>query len=368
MRIEAVEARTATVPLDDPVRIARRAIEARRYTLVRVRLEGGETGVGWCIGGAPATAFARGELAPSVVGADPFATERIWDDAYYATILQGRRGAALRALSALDVALWDLKGRLLGVPLAQLFGVYRERVPAYASGGYYAESGDPVRAVEEETAARLESGYRALKIKVGGLPVDADVARVAAARRVGGDGLKLMLDANNAWRDWRTALAAVRRFEPFELEWIEEPLAPDDVDGHRRLAERIDVAVAGGELEATRWGFAQLLRERALDVLQPDASVCGGITEWRRIADAASAFDVPVAPHWFAELHVHCVAAAPNGTWIEHFPDTRILNVTKLFTRSLDVRDGHALVPPEPGHGVELDDAALDRYADDGWA
>ena len=367
MKVVRVEARSVVVPLEKPVRIARRLLDVRRYTLVRVTAEDGTLGIGWCLGGEAATCFVRTTLAGLAEGRDLFATEQLWDEAYYSTILQGRRGAAVRALSAVDVALWDLKGKVLGAPLAHLLGVFQDPVPAYASGGYYADGGDPVRAVEEEAAACCEEGYDALKIKVGGLPLDTDVARVAAARRVLGDGRKLMLDANNAWRDWRSALAAVRRFEPYGIDWIEEPLGPDDVDGHRRLAERLDVPVAGGEIEATRWGFAQLVRERALDVLQVDATVAGGVSEWRKVADTAAAFDVQVAPHWFSDLHVHCVAAAPNGIWIEHFRDTKILNVMELFERSLHVRDGRAAVPREPGLGIELRTAAVDRYAVDAW-
>lgn len=368
MKVRKVDARTVIVPLERPVRIARRLLDRRHYTLTRVTAEDGRVGIGWTLGGAPVTAFVRSAIAPRVAGADVFETEKIWDELYYETILLGRRGAAVRALSTVDIALWDLKGRLLGVPLAQLLGVYRDPVPAYASGGYYGDDSDPVRAIEEEAAAWTEAGYAAMKIKVGGLPIEEDVKRAAAVRRVVGDAPKLMLDANNAWRDWRTALAAVRRFEPFGIEWIEEPLPPDDVEGHRRIAEKIDVAVATGEIEATRWGFARLISERAADVLQPDAAVVGGISEWRKIADTAASFDLPVAPHWFSDLHVHCVAAVPNGAWIEHFLDARILNVTKLFARSLEVRDGLAAVPQDPGIGIELDASAVERFAADGWA
>lgn len=368
MNVARVEARTVVVPLDRPVRIARRLLDARHYTLVRVTAEDGTAGVGWSLAGAPASAIVRSSLAVRTVGADVFATERLWGELYHETLLQGRRGAAVRALSALDIALWDLKGKLLGASVAQLLGVYQDPVPAYASGGYYAAEGDPVRLVEEEATANAEAGYGAMKIKVGGAPLDVDVKRVEGFRRAVGEGPKLMLDANNAWSDWRSALAAFRRFEPFGIEWIEEPLMPDDIDGHRRLAERIDVAVAGGEIEATRWGFAQILRAEALDVLQADAAVAGGISEWRKIAETAASFDVPIAPHWFSDLHVHCVAAAPNGTWIEHFPDSSILNVTKLFERSLEVVEGRAAVPRESGLGVELKESAVDGFAADGWA
>ncbi len=366
--MEKVEARSVVVPLERPARISRRLLDRRHYTLTRVQGTDGAVGIGFCLGGAPVTAFVRDVIAPGVVGAGIHETEKLWDELYYRTILLGRRGAAIRALSTVDIALWDLKAKLFDLPLARLLGVFQDPVPAYASGGYYFGDGDMIREIEREVAGWAEAGFRSMKLKVGGASVDEDVERLAAFRRVAGDGVGLMLDANNAWRDWRTALRAVRRFEEFDIEWIEEPLSPDDVEGHRRLSEALDIPVATGEIEATRWGFGHLLRERAADVLQADAAVAGGITEWRRIAGAAATFDVPIAPHWFADLHVHCVATAPNGIWIEYFTDTRILNIMQLFEQSLEVHDGYAAVPKEPGLGIALKDSEVDRFAIDDWA
>ncbi len=368
MRITSVTARTVVVPLERPARISRRPLDRRHYTIVRVKGEDEQFGIGFCLAGATATTALRQLIAPRVIGASIYESERLWSELYYDTILQGRRGAVLRALSIFDIALWDLRAKVAGLPLAKLLGVYQDPVPAYASGGYYFADKDPVREIEDEVAKWSEAGYVAMKLKVGGAPLDVDLARLKAFRAVAGSAPKLMLDANNAWRDWRTALRAIRRMEEFDLEWIEEPLPPDDVEGHRRLAEVLETPVATGEIEATRWGFAHLLRERAVDVIQVDAAVAGGIGEWRRIADTAASFDVPVAPHWFADLHVHLVASVPNGAWIEHFTDNRILNVMELFTRSLEVRDGFAAVPNRPGLGIEFDEAALDRFAADSWA
>lgn len=368
MRIARVDARTVVVPLGRPTRISRRALPSRHYTLTRVHAEDGTYGIAWCLGGATATTAVRALLAPRYTGQSVHENERLWDETYYDVVLQGRRGAVIRALSTVDIALWDLKAKLVGLPLARLLGVYQDPVPAYASGGYYYDDRAPELEVEEEAAGWAEAGYTAMKLKVGGAPLEVDVQRLAAFRRTVGDTPRLMLDANNAWRDWRTALEAIRRFEEFRIEWIEEPLSPDDVDGHRRLGEKVDTRIATGEIEATRWGFAQLLRERAVDVIQADAAVVGGITEWRKIADTAASFDVPVAPHWFADLHVHCVAAAPNGSWIEVFPDPRILNVMELFERALEAPGGFAAVPQEPGLGIELRESAVEQFAVDAWA
>lgn len=366
--VERVEARTVEVALETPSRIARRDLIKRSYTLVRVVGPDEIVGIGFCLSGRPATAIVRDLIAPLVRHTSVYQNEGTWDQVYYDIMLNGRRGAALRALAAVDVAVWDLKGKLTGLPCAHLMGLYRNSVPAYASGGYYFDDVDPTRAVEEEVSAWLEQGYSAVKIKIGGAPLEVDVARVAAARRLLGDHGQLMLDANNAWRDAFSARNALARLEDFRVTWVEEPLSPDDVYGHRELRERCRIPIATGEIEATRWGFAPLIRERAADVIQPDAAVVGGLTEWRRIANTAASFDLPVAPHWFSDLHVHCVASAPNALWIEHFTDRRILNVMELFEQSLIVKDGWAKVPEEPGLGILLDDASVEGHALDGWS
>jgi L-alanine-DL-glutamate epimerase-like enolase superfamily enzyme len=365
--IQEVEARTVVIPLDRVTRIARRDLPARHYTFARVHGTNGETGIGFAVAGAPATSILREWIAPRLRNKQLEQTERLWDELYHELLLIGRRGAAIRALSAVDIALWDLKAKLLGLPLAQLLGVYQDPVPAYASGGYYIE-GAGIRDLEREVAGYAESGFDAVKIKVGGASVSDDVERVRAVRSTLGAGIRLMLDANNAWRDYRSALRAIRSFEEFDIEWIEEPLSPDDIDGHKRLADVLDIAVATGEIEATRWGFLPLIRDHAVDVIQADAAVAGGITEWKRIAAVASAFDVPVAPHWLADLHVHCVASVPNGIWIEYFTDTSILNIMKVFEQSLRVESGFAHVPREAGLGIALRNSELDRYAADSWA
>lgn len=364
--IEKVEARTVAVPLDNPTRIASRNLDVRHYTLVRVEAEG-MTGVGFCLGGTPVTLFVRDLLSSLALGTEVFETERLWEALYHRILLLGRRGAGIRALSALDIALWDLKGKLLDLPVAHLLGVYQDPVPAYASGGYYVE-GEGIRDLQAEVSAWADMGFSAIKIKIGGVPLEEDLARVRAIREAIGGEIRLMLDANNAWRDSQTALKAIRRFEEYNIEWIEEPLSPDDIEGHKRLADALDTTIATGEIEATRWGFAPIIRDRAADVIQADAAVVGGISEWRKIADTAAAFDMPVAPHWFADLHVHCVASAPNGTWIEYFADTAILNVMKLFDTALKVKDGYAEVPRDGGLGIEYKESEVERYALDAWS
>jgi len=367
MRIERVESRAVFVPLDVPVAFSTREITGRWYTLVRVLADGLE-GIGFCLGSLVVSTAVRTWLKPLLEGQDPFATEWLWDRMYRQTLLEGRRGAVLRAISAVDIALWDLKGKATGLPLYRLLGGNRSPVPAYASGGYYAKGKSPAK-LAEEAAGYVAQGFSAVKIKVGReREIKQEVARVAAVREAIGPDVQLFLDANNAWPDAPTAIRYIRAFEPYDIGWIEEPVMPDNLVQSVAVATSITIPVATGEIEATRWGFRAIIEARAAQILQPDAAVCGGVTEWLRIAALAAAFDLQIAPHWFSDLHCHLVAAAPNATWVEYFTDTSILNIWRLVREPVVARDGRILPPDRPGHGIDLDPAAVERFAQERWA
>ena len=372
MQVVSLESCTCVVPLEAGVAFATRAIQERHYTLVRVRTDTGAVGIGFCYGGNKAghlvTVAVRDLLKGVVVGRDAHQVEAIWDTMYREALLHGRRGAVLRAISAIDIALWDAKAREAGLPLYRYLGGFREKVvPAYASGGYYAE-GKGLAGLTQEMHSYLDMGFRAVKIKVGRLPPREDAERVRAAREAVGPDVPLFLDANNAWPDAPSAIQAVRLFEDYDPGWIEEPLMPDDVQGHAEVAATVATPVATGEIHATRWDFLQLIQQQAASILQADAGVCGGITEWRKIAGLASAHNLSLAPHWLAEIHVHLVASTPNATWVEYFTDFNVLNLGTLFSTRLEVKQGGLALPLEPGLGVDLDEKAVKRYAVDDWA
>ena len=370
--ITELSATTVIVPLEQETSIAKRAIHERYYTLVRVKDENGLEGTGFCYGGSLAghlvTIAVRDLLRDKVAGRDPHDVEAIWEDMFHESLLHGRRGSVMRAISAIDIALWDLMGKKAGLPLHSLLGAYRqETVPAYASGGYYLP-GKTMEDLAAEVKGYVDMGFPAVKIKVGRASTEEDVARIRACREAIGPGIQLFLDANNAWRDVPSAIKAIRAFEECGIDWVEEPVSPDDIEASAAIAHAVDVPIATGEIEATRWGFQALIQAGAASILQPDAAVCGGITEWRRIAALAAAHGIPVAPHWFADLHVHMVAAAPNATWVEYFTDTKVLNFMQLLKSSLKVRDGQLVLPKGPGLGIEWDEAAIARYSVDGWS
>ncbi|MFQ6018810.1 MAG: mandelate racemase/muconate lactonizing enzyme family protein [Kiloniellaceae bacterium] len=370
-KIESVSSCTVRVPLDKVTSFATRTVSERHYLLVKVRGADGVDGIGFCYAGNKAGGLAaravRELFAPAVIGEDPYRVEGLWAEMYQDSVLHGRAGAVMRALSALDIALWDRNARAAGLPLHKYLGGYRrETVPAYASGGYYLEGKTP-EMLGEELAGYAAQGFRAVKMKVGRLSPAAEEARIEAARAAIGPEVLLMLDANNAWPDLPTALRHMARYEPYDPYWIEEPFGVDDIDSHARLAAGTPVTVATGEIEAGRWRFLELLRKAAAGILQPDAAVCGGITEFRRIAQTAASFGVPVCPHWFHDLHVHLAAAIPNGRFVEYFPDDRVLNFRVLLDRQLEIRDGALVLPSGPGMGFDFDAKTVEKLALDPW-
>lgn len=374
--VTELSATAVRVPVRTPTRISTRLLDKRDYVVVRVRRGDADVeGIGYIYagttGGAVVAAAIETMLAPVVLGRSADDIVGTWDAMYQETLLHGRRGALLRAISAVDIALWDLAAKRLDAPLAVMLGGSTTPVPAYASGGYYRpEDGGWADAVAAEIVVNRAAGFTDHKIKVGGLSVAEDAGRVAAAvEAMDGTG-RLALDANNAYRDDREAHVALRAFERAAgdqgLWWFEEPLSPDDVRGHARLRERSDTPIATGEIAAGRWEFRDLIELGAADVLQPDAGVLGGVTEYLRIAAAAATFGVPTAPHWHANLHAHLAAATPGCLVVEHFLlEKDIYNFELLVSPEtrMGVADGHVELTTRPGIGVDLDEDAIARLA-----
>jgi L-alanine-DL-glutamate epimerase-like enolase superfamily enzyme len=328
----------------------------------------GAAGTGYSYAGTSAgswVARAVNELlAPHAVGKPARGVSELYTQLAQEFLLVGRRGGIIRALSALEIALWDLLGQTTGMPLRNLLGSARNSVPAYASGGYY-RPGDPLENIREEVARQRARGFSDYKMKVGGLPLHADEARVGAAREALGPTGRLALDANNAYASVAEAIKAADAFAPHDIWWFEEPLVPDDIDGHAQLAARGPIPIATGEIEATAWGFGHLLRARAAHIHQTDACVCGGVGEWLKAAHAAAAFGVQVAPHWHHNLHAQLAAAVSNALVIEHFAlEESVYNFEELVepaTRMV-VTDGVAQLGDLPGIGFRYDPDAVARY------
>jgi len=365
--IESIQVASVAIPLDNVTSFSTRTVSERHYCIVKVRGEDGNEGIGFCYvgsaGGDIAKIAVEQLLAPKLIGQNSHRSEGLWMEMYNESILQGRAGAVMRAISILDTALWDLNARAAGLPLHQYLGsVVDDRVPAYASGGYYLEGKTPAK-LAKEMESYVKQGFKAVKMKVGRLSPAEEEARVAAARKAIGDDILLTLDANNAWRDLPTALEYVRRFEAYNPYWIEEPFSPDAIDLHAALAKSTNITVATGEMEAGRWRFRELIDAGGALILQSDAAVCGGITEWRRISAYADVKGITVCPHWMHDLHAPLVAATPNARFVEFFLDDQVLNLRRLINKQLTFKNGDLILHQTPGLGFEFDEAAVKEYA-----
>ena len=384
MRIREVRAHYLRAELAEPFGWSVYTTPIRQALLVEVRTDDGLVGWGEAGSGTLPRAgkvFVEDVLAGLAVGEDPFDVERIWQKAQATFDRSGWVGGlAVQALSGLEVALWDVMGKATGRPVCQLLGGrVRERVMAYATGLYYVPTApDPTAARVEEARGYVAAGYRAMKLKVGGLTPEADVAEVEAIRaQIGGD-VMLMADANGAY-DARTAIQVGRELERLGLRWFEEPVQRGDLDGYEEVKAALALPITGGEHLGNLDDFRELVRRRAVDVLQPDIANCGGLSAARRIAALAQAFHVRVFPHvWGTPLAVaaglHLAATLPSTPPtvtptplaqepLFEFDSTPHPIRDAMLTDALRPKDGWLTVPSGPGLGVEVDPSIVEHFS-----
>ncbi|MGQ1838023.1 L-talarate/galactarate dehydratase [Kocuria turfanensis] len=350
---------TVTLPLSTPISDAKVFTGRQRpmtevvFLVAEITTEQGHSGVGFSYSkraGGPAQYAHAKEVAEGLIGEDPSDIAKVYDKLLWAGASVGRSGVATQALAAIDVALWDLKAKRAGLPLAKLLGAHRDSVRTYnTSGGFLQAS---LEEVKDRATASLEAGIGGIKIKVG-LPDSAeDLRRVAGVREHIGATVPLMVDANQQW-DRATALRMGRRLEEFDLTWIEEPLDAYDAEGHARLTAALDTPIATGEMLASVAEHVRLIEARSCDIIQPDAPRVGGITQFLRLAALADQRGLDLAPHFAMEIHLHLAAAYPREPWVEHFDW-----LDPLFEERLETRDGRMLVPSRPGLGITLSEQA----------
>ena len=310
-------------------------------------------------------------LRDALLGEDPLDVERLWQKMYRSVIYFGRRGIAVHAISGLDIALWDLKGKALGKPVCELLGTpLRDRVRAYASLLMPETPGE----VTERVGALREEGFTAVKLGWGPLGQDAarDVALAAAAREAGGEGVEIMIDSGLGYvADAKTAIDVAREYERLGVYWMEEPFEPDEYEAYAELADTVELRVAAGEQDATRWGFRELVERAHVDVVQPDVTRCGGITELLRIGEQARAAGVQTVPHAWksgiikaASLHVNAVL--PDATFQEYCIADTPINTRLTVERLPLLDDGTVAVPTAPGLGITLDEELMASLRADG--
>ncbi|MCC6175790.1 MAG: mandelate racemase/muconate lactonizing enzyme family protein [Chloroflexi bacterium] len=374
MKVTQIATHILGYDYDRPWGSARVWFERQRAVIVEVLTDEGI--VGWGASSAPpevCRVSMDSVLAPLVVGQDPFNSERIWSDAYHRVKTHGTRGVLLECLSAVDTALWDIKGKALGVPVHRLLGGrVRDRVPAYATGFYFTQDEDQTRVAIEEGRRFYEQGFRAMKVKLG-LGVARDVERFRAVRQEVGDDVTLMTDASRGY-GVSDALRLGRHLQDLGAYWFEEPITGEDLDGYVELARALDLRIAGGEEESTKYAFRDIVTRRAMDVIQPDLARCGGITEARKIAALAEAWSIQCIPHVgftpiSAAASLQLLALTPDlpTSRFAEPPYLEIINVQnplrdELLTEPIRLVNGWVDIPSGPGLGVEVDRAALRRF------
>jgi len=356
--ITDISARQIVVPLESPVWLGGYAVREREYCLVEIRTKNGLRG--------HALAFSRGAdlaapiiqmLAPIVLGQNPDAVERLWEQMYQGVRLNGRQGLLMRAISLVDIALWDVKAKQWNAPLHRVLGGYTDALPVMVAGGYYSST-KGIPELCEEFRQYAEEGYRHLKLIVGGASMAEDFARFVAVRNDLPPEIELGVDANGAWSDPKAVLNWVRKCqtETCGLAFVEEPLPPENRAGLTWLTTMSEVPVAVGEFLSGRWTFLEYMNSGCLDIVRADATLCGGISEWRKIAALASAGNFPLIPHYFASLHLHLAAAFPGCRMIEVVSTAgRNSSFHLIAGRSYELRNGMATSNQKPGLGLELD-------------
>ena len=333
--------------------------EMRAFELntVRVRDADGAEGVGYTFtvgrNGAAIDAILTREFPEIMDGEEADHVERLWQKAWWALHYGGRGGPTVLALSAFDMALWDLKAKRAGLPLWIYLGGFDPKVPCYAGG---IDLDLPLDKLLRQTDDNLGKGFRAIKMKVGRKLLSEDVERVRAMREHLGDGFPLMVDANMKWTV-DGAIRAARAFRDFDLTWLEEPTIPDDPAGHARIVREGGLPVAAGENLRTLWEFKQYIAGGGVTYPEPDVTNCGGVTPFMKIAHLAEAFNMPVTTHGAHDVTVHLLAACPNRSYLE----AHGFGLERYIAEPLRIEEGLALAPDRPGHGIAFDWHGLER-------
>ncbi|MGA1644888.1 MAG: mandelate racemase/muconate lactonizing enzyme family protein [bacterium] len=361
MKIQRVVTKHLAFELDDRFWNSQQRWAKKDIVLVFIETDNGLIGVGegWTPGASPKALMQTIEedVGPRLIGQDPRYHTKIFAEVWKTTALNARRGILSIALSAVDLALWDLVGKALQAPVYQLLGAFTDQVPCYASAGLYGKGKDET-ALAEEMQGYLEQGFSDVKMKVGGVPLEEDVKRVRAVRDAIGPRARLMVDANYTLNVPKS-LKMAQAFEPYEIYWLEAPVSPDDVSGQAKVNALSPISVCGNETETGIDRFRELITQRAVEFVQFDIAACGGISEGRRIADLAAAFHLPCTLHASSTgillaASLHLAASLPNLDSVEYHMFHQWLfdkcppNAFKPYPR------GFVRPPDGPGFGLEI--------------
>jgi len=376
MKIIDVKAFPISFPLEEAAYDATGIWREWNTVIVKVYADEGTIGIGEVgpiHGGGTAVfkAIIEKKLKKLIIGENPFDRERLFEKMLghgTSAYAFGTKGAIVSAVASIDIALWDLVGKVLKVPIYDLLGgKCREKIPAYASG-FFGKAGKPLTPEEcgREAIVYVEEGFTAMKMKVGFDP-KSDLRRVKAVRDAIGSDVDLMVDANQSY-SFPLAVKMARLFEKYDVTWLEEPIPINDIDAMAALTSTVEISIAAGENYYTRYEFRDLLVKRAVDIIQPDIIHAGGITECKKIASMANAWNIPCAPHIHSTVgmvaSIHLLASVSNGLIAEYITRGGSSALRdELFARPLKVKNGYVEVPKGPGLGIELNEEALKKYS-----
>jgi len=330
----------------------------RESTFLRVETDEGITGIAQASLSPEIGALILDVFKPLVVGEDPFEVEKIWEKVYWTYYGSVRRGAPMRALSYIDIAVWDIIGKACRQPIHRLLGGHRTKVPAYGSGINLPLSIDEL---VKQNRMFLDMGFKMVKMKIGQKNMAEDLRRIKAVRDTVGDDVDIAVDANNMY-GVNTAINMARKMERYDIYWFEEPVLLDNVEGIVKLAKSTSIPIAGYELENTKYGFKELIARGAIGVCQADAVICGGITEWKKIAALAECYGVPMAPHGDYQIHTPLTASIPNGLIVECVYVWGSATA-KLLKDPVVPKDGMMECKKVPGIGIEISEEAVKKYS-----
>lgn len=357
MKITNVHSEIYKWPKEKPIANGRFVYKDNSLNLIVIDTDEGITGYGcsWELDDK----FVQ-SMGKKIIGEDPLNNEKVWDKIYVPKFI-GRKGDSLKNVSAIDIALWDIKAKVANMPLYKLLGGYREKIPFYTAGGYYAKD-KGIKELQEEMENYVEWGAKAVKMKVGALSLVDDAKRVKAVREAIGDDVKLMVDANSSYRFFE-AIEFSKMIEEYHPYWFEEPVSADDYDGYKKVAQKSLIPLASGENEMTKFGFRDLINSQSISILNPDATCLGGITEFIKVAGMADANGLDMSPHGQQQVHVHLDCALPNVTMAEFYPPQYDANVYKAFKDPIQMNEDGTISPnKEPGVGLDINHDVLDKY------
>ena len=360
MKIESIEVSHYNIPLPDLLTDSTHGeMSEFAVVFVKIKADNGEEGLGYTytvgkVGASAIYTLIKKDLIPFLSGKDPESIEKIWQEMWWHLHYVGRGGIASFAISAVDIALWDLNARVAYQPLWRFLGGHSNEVKVYAGGIDLMFTTDQLC---EQTKENLSNGFRAIKMKVGREKLDEDRDRVAAVRKILGPGFPLMVDANMGW-SVQQAIEAARVLAEFDIYWLEEPTIPDDIQGHARIAREGKLPLASGENLHTLYEFQNMIAHGDISFPQPDVSNIGGITNWMKVANLARNYDLPVTSHGVHDLHVHLLAALPNTSFLE----VHGFGLEKYIQYPIQIKDGVTLAPERPGHGIEFDWGVLKSF------